>query len=151
MLRPVLVLVASIVLCVASAVQAGAATELVTAPGELHVPLVTTTPPIDGDANHAAWASAAKVTYDYDLRLKRTSPNSTIAKVMTDGRFLYVAFDAKYNSTLRAAQHTNNVGVDTDDEVQIDLWPAGANGFRYIFISTPLGTHYQFSSENDVY
>jgi hypothetical protein len=41
--------------------------------------------------------------------------------------------------------------VDTDDEVQIDLWPNGPAGFRYIFITTALGTHYQFSSENNSY
>lgn len=70
---------------------------------------------------------------------------------MTDGKFLYVGLEAKQDGPIAAAQHTNNVGLDTDDEVQIDLWPAGSNGFRYLFIATPLGTHYQFSSENDAY
>jgi len=149
--RSVVVLALLLALGFAGTAQVRAAAATVSAPGELRVPLVTATPPMDGDANHPAWAQAATTTYDYDLRLKRKSANSTVAKVMTDGRYLYVAFDAKYNGQLRAEQHTNNVGVDTDDEVQIDLWPSGANGFRYIFIATPLGTHYQFSSENDVY
>lgn len=131
-----------------SPVLAAAAAETA---GELRVPVVTAPPAVNGDANAAGWDAAVKVPYDYDLRLKRRSENVTVAKVLSDGRYLYVAFDAKYNGRLRAEQRTNNVGLDTDDEVQIDLWPSGANGFRYMFIATALGTHYQFSSENDVY
>ncbi len=41
--------------------------------------------------------------------------------------------------------------MDTDDEVQIDLWPNGTSGFQYLFITTALGTHYQFSSENTAF
>jgi hypothetical protein len=69
--------------------------------------------------------------------------------MLTDGAFLYVGIDAKQNVPVRATEHTNGVGLDTDDEFQVDLWPNGTSGFRYKFTSTPIGTHYQYSTENN--
>ena len=71
--------------------------------------------------------------------------------VLSDDQALYVAFDAKQTAEIVANQHTDDVGFDTDDEVQVDLWPGGPQGFRYLFTATPLGTHYQHSSENAAY
>ncbi|MDP9018551.1 MAG: DUF5916 domain-containing protein, partial [Candidatus Eremiobacteraeota bacterium] len=115
------------------------------------IPKVATAPPMDGDLTNPAWKAAVSVSYDYDLRLHKITGNTTTALIMTDGKDLYVGFNAKQNDPITAQQHTNNVGVDSDDEVQIDLWPAGQSGFSYHFIATPLGTHYQFSSENNSY
>ncbi|MFN2528300.1 MAG: DUF5916 domain-containing protein [Candidatus Baltobacteraceae bacterium] len=119
--------------------------------GTITVPKAAATPPIDGDASNPAWKDAAKVTFGYDLRLHKMSENTGSAMIMTDGQNLYIAFDVKQYGPITAVQHSNNVGLDTDDEVQVDLWPAGSNGFKYLFISTPLGNHYQFSSENNSY
>src|SRR5450755_3356646 len=88
--------------------------------GSLSVPHTQTAPPIDGTLDSAAWKTAASATLSYDLR-----------------------------NNACATEHTNGVGLDTDDEVQVDLWPNGTKGFRYKFTSTSIGTHYQYSTENN--
>ena len=45
----------------------------------------------------------------------------------------------------------NEGGDTTDDEVYVDLWPNGVNGFYYQFAANPIGTHWQYSSENTAY
>lgn len=113
------------------------------------VPAVASTPPIDGSLSSPVWQQAAKVSLGYDRQTHGASAETTTAYLLTDGKALYVAFEAQQTRTpVVATQHTNNVGVDTDDEVKINLWPGGTNGLSYQFISTPLGTRYQVSSEN---
>src|SRR5262249_42757310 len=75
----------------------------------------------------------------------------TTVYLVSDSQFLYVAVDARQSVPIRATEHTNGVGLDTDDEFQVDLWPNGTSGFRYKFTSTPIGTHYQYSTENNSY
>ncbi|MDQ2681242.1 MAG: hypothetical protein M3Y21_09555 [Candidatus Eremiobacteraeota bacterium] len=115
------------------------------------IPRITSPPPIDGTLSDPIWQKAAKVSLGYDLRTHQVADQSTTAMIMDDGTYLYVGFDAKQSGAVRATQHSNNVGLDTDDEVQIDLWPGGDHGFAYRFIATPLGTHYQSSTENTAY
>ena len=119
--------------------------------GTVNVPTVRAGPSIDGTLSDPAWRQAAVVHLGYDLRSHSSAPEKTTDYVMTDGANLYVGIDARQSIPVRAVQHSNNVGQDTDDEVQIDLWPNGSRGFRYLFISTALGTHYQVSSENSIY
>lgn len=91
------------------------------------------------------------MTLDYNLRTHTAAPEATTAYVMSDDSFVYVAFEANQRAPIRVSQYTNNVGCCVDDSVQIDLWPNGPSGFRYLFIATPIGTRYQYSSENNVY
>jgi hypothetical protein len=119
--------------------------------GSVHIPQISSPPPIDGNLDDPAWKNAAVVQLTYNLRDHRAAADKTTDYIMTDGAYLYVGVRAQQTTPVRALQHTNDVGVDTDDEVQIDLWPNGTAGFRYIFITTALGTHYQFSSENNSY
>lgn len=119
--------------------------------GTIAIPLVHTPPRIDGTLDDPTWKHAAVAHLPYNLRDHGNARDRTTDYVMTDGTFLYVGIDARQSTSIRAVQHTNDVGQDTDDEVQIDLWPNGPSGFRYLFISTPLGTHYQVSSENNAY
>jgi hypothetical protein len=70
---------------------------------------------------------------------------------MTDGTYLYVGFDAKQRTPIQASQHTNDVGEGSDDTVSVYVSPAGLNGFDYGFTANPIGTHYQFSTENTSY
>ncbi|HZZ66375.1 MAG TPA: hypothetical protein VFE17_12790 [Candidatus Baltobacteraceae bacterium] len=121
---------------------------LATFMGSIAVPNVSGAPPIDGTLSSPLWQRASLAHLTYDLRTHGPAAESTTDYVMTDGTYLYVGVDAKQRIPVRALQHTNDVGLDTDDEVQIDLWPNGTAGFQYVFIATPLGTHYQFSSEN---
>ena len=119
--------------------------------GSVDVPRITAPPPIDGTLTNAAWKQAAVVHLAYNLRDHGPAPDSTTAYIMSDGTYLYVGFEARQHTAVRAVQHTNNVGADTDDEVQIDLFPNGSSGFHYAFFCTALGTHYQFGSENNAY
>lgn len=121
-------------------------------PGELKVPVVATAPPLDGTLTSAAWKQAATAQLTYDLHSHAPAQEPTTVYLLSDGKALYVGFDAKEIRTpIMANQHTNNVGQDTDDEVQVNLWPGGSTGFAYQFISTPSGTHYQNSTENLTY
>ncbi len=102
-------------------------------------------------SGNADWTVATRLALARDVVHGRPASESTVVSVMTDRTYLYVRFDAKQREPVAAAQRTNNVGSDTDDEVWVDLWPAGAGGFHYQFAATPLGTHFQSSSENTSY
>lgn len=117
----------------------------------LLVPTVHAGAPIDGSLQHEAWKNAKTVTLNWDLQGHKPAPQQTTVYIESDGKSLYVAFDARQRETLVATQHTNDVGQGSDDDVEIDLRPGGPNGFLYQFIANPLGTHYQFSSENTGY
>lgn len=114
----------------------------------LAVPTVTSAPPIDGTLHQDAWKSAAHATLGWNLQGHRAAPDATTAYIETDGKFLYVAFDARQRTAVVATQHTDDAGQGSDDDVSIELWPGGTNGFLYQFTSNPIGTHYQSSSEN---
>ena len=116
---------------------------------KLTIPTIHGAPPVDGTLSWTVWQQAAKVHLSYDRLTHSPSAEDTIAYLLTDGVSLYVGFDAKQPRTpIVASQRSNNTGVDTDDEVKVSLWPGGPSGFNYQFISTPLGTRYQYSSEN---
>jgi len=117
----------------------------------LAVSAVQSGPPIDGSMDHDAWRNAKSVTLPWDLQGHKPAPDPTTAYIETDGTYLYVAFDAKQRSAIIATQHTNDAGEGSDDEVSVDFWPGGLNGFFYQFSANPIGTHYQSSSENSGY
>ena len=123
----------------------------VIAAAALTVPLIHGDPPVDGSIAHPEWKAAQSVTLDWDLDGHKHAPQQTSAYIETDGKYLYVAFDAKQQTAIVATQHTDDAGQGSDDDVEIDLWPGGTNGFLYQFISNPIGTHYQSSSENSGY
>jgi hypothetical protein len=115
----------------------------------LTIPTVATPPALDGTLKDPLWQKAAKVELTYDRLTHGASAEPTTAYILTDGKAIYLGFDAKQTRTsVVANQRNNNTGVDTDDEVKVALWPAGKNGVSYNFISTPIGTRYQVSSEN---
>lgn len=122
------------------------------AAGDLTIPTVASPPALVPDLSAPVWQQAATVTLGYDRQTHGSSAELTKAYILTDGKALYVGFDAKQPRTpIVANQRTNNVGADTDDEVKIALWPGGRSGFNYQFVSTPIGTRYQVSSENSNY
>jgi hypothetical protein len=133
------------------ALCAAAPAYAISARPELTLPHVAKGPAIDGTLNDEAWKSAKLIPLAYDLRHKGPPRQKTDVYVVSDERALYVAFDAVQTAEIVANQRTDDVGFDTDDEVQVDMWPGGPLGFQYLFTATPLGTHYQHSSENAVY
>ncbi len=142
---------AVLILAFAIAVCSAAPATAISVRPQLAIPHVDRGPAIDGTLSGEAWKSAQHIQLEYDLRHKSLSNQKTDVYVVGDDKALYVAFDAVQNAEIVANQHTDDVGFDTDDEVQVDLWPGGPLGFRYLFTATPLGTHYQHSSENSTY
>jgi hypothetical protein len=108
-------------------------------------------PPLQPDGAVSAWSKAAAVQLGWDVAHGRPASEPTRASVSTDGKALYVRFDATQREPITAGQQTNDVGQGNDDAVWIDLWPAGASGYMYMFQATPKGTHYETSSENTSY
>src|SRR5690348_3548414 len=83
------------------------------------IPTVASPPPIDGTLNSPVWQQGAKVALGYDRQTHGAAAETTTAYLLTDGKALYVGFEAQQTRTpIVATQHTNNVGVDTDDEVK---------------------------------
>jgi hypothetical protein len=138
-------------LVVALVVFSAAPAAAVSVRPQLAIPHVAKGPAIDGTLNDEAWKSAKHLKLEWDLRHKGAPSQPTDVYVVGDDQALYVAFDAQQKAEIVANQHTDDVGFDTDDEVQVDVWPGGPQGFRYLFTATPLGTHYQHSSENATY
>ena len=119
--------------------------------GSVTVPHTNVAPAIDGTLDDPTWQAGAVVRLTFDLRSHTPAGDQTSARLLTDGQFLYVGVDAKQTIPVRATERTNGVGLDTDDEFQVDLWPNGTSGFMYKFTSTAIGTHYQYSTENNIY
>ncbi len=123
----------------------------------LTVPVVHAAPPLDPSASVAGWPTAA-ISLSWDVGHQKAAQNSTIVHVASDGKYLYVRFDAVQHVPLVAAQHSNdtisggsnvNGGIAwTDDAVWVDLWPRGPSGFQYQFESNANGAHNEASSEN---
>jgi hypothetical protein len=108
-------------------------------------------PSLDPNASTSDWARAASLRLEWDAVRSRPASEPTKAWIVTDGHALYLRFEAEQREPIAAVQHTNDVGQGNDDEVWVDLWPNGVNGYFYQFYSTPNGTHYQYSSENTAY
>ncbi|MBD5655141.1 MAG: hypothetical protein IAI50_08150 [Candidatus Eremiobacteraeota bacterium] len=136
--RPLILaaLITSGTLTAAAAATSGAALTVAKAPGST------------GDA---LWAQATSAALTRDITHGRPATETTTASIVSDGQFVYVRFSAAQRESIAASQRTNNVGSGTDDEVWVDFWPNGASGYFYQFVATPLGTHYQYSSENTNY
>jgi hypothetical protein len=116
------------------------------------LPTVAKPPPIDGTLSDPAWkGTAAKVQLRWNLRDQQTATQDTTAYIMTDGRFLYVAFDAVQKQPIQAGQHTNDTSLTDNDYVAVYFYPNGSNGFAYEFQANPNGTHVASSSENTAY
>jgi hypothetical protein len=104
---------------------------------------------------------AAHLTLAWDVDHARPAPDKTDVYVWSDGKFLYVHFDAAQTVPIVATQHSDdtivggsNIGGGiawSDDAVWVDLWPTGPAGFQYQFESNPIGAHNEASSENVSY
>ena len=116
-----------------------------------HIAVPHASPPLAASAVAAAWTDTARIPLTWDVAGRREASEPTIVHVATDGRTLFVRFDATQREPVVATARSNDVGKGSDDAVWVDLWPNGANGFWYQFEVTPNGTHYESSSENSGY
>jgi hypothetical protein len=119
------------------------------------------TPTLQPSAPVTAWNQSASAALRWDVGHARLAKDETTVHISTDGKFLYVRFDAQQSEPLMAAQHSDdtvaggsniNGGIAwTDDAVWVDLWPTGPAGFQYQFESNPNGAHNEASSENTAF
>ena len=109
----------------------------------------TQTPPkIDGTIDDPVWKTAAHVQLGWDFTFRRPASEQTDAYVLTDGHYLYVAFVAKQKEPLTATQHVDDQPLSSDDVVRVYFFPGGEQGFEYAFVANPIGTRYEFATEN---
>jgi hypothetical protein len=103
----------------------------------------------------------ATVTLAWDVDHARPAQDKTTVSTWSDGKFLYVRFDAEQHAPIVASQHSDdtvtggsNIGGGiawSDDAVWVDLWPKGPAGFQYQFEANPNGAHNEASTENVSY
>lgn len=101
---------------------------------------------------------ASSLGLTWDVGHAQPAKDPTKVFVTTDGKFLYVRFQADQEEPIVETQHSNDTvagganfidGVAwSDDAVWVDLWPNGPGGFLYQFESNPRGAHNEYSSEN---
>lgn len=124
----------------------------------LLVPLVQSAPPLDPRQSPTVWPATAAISLPWNVAHARAAAESTTVHVATDGKFLYVRFDAEQREPVTATQHSDDVitggsningGIAwSDDAVWVDLWPTGPGGFQYQFEANPNGSHNEASTEN---
>lgn len=132
--------------------------DLVLALASFPVPNVSAPPPLAPTASIQSWTAAADGTLPWDVDHAKPADDPTTVHVASDGKYLYVRFDAEQHVPVIATQHANdtvtggsNIGGGiawSDDAVWVDLWPTGPAGFQYQFESNPIGAHNEASSEN---
>jgi hypothetical protein len=127
------------------------------------VPKLDAPPPIDALAPVTAWPADPALTLPWDAVRSRAATEPTDVHVASDGKFLYVRFDATQREPVVATQHSNDtitggsngnggsLSWSADDAVWVDLWPTGAGGFLYQFEANPNGSHNESSSENSAF
>ncbi|HTX02498.1 MAG TPA: hypothetical protein VMD07_02360 [Candidatus Acidoferrales bacterium] len=132
-------------------------------------PMSADVPKIEGEApsldpsEASTWAHIPELSLRWDVVHARPAADATTVRVATDGKFLYVRFDAKQNGPIVISQHSDDVitggssgtngtlSWSNDDAVWVDLWPTGPAGFQYQFESNPGGSHNEASSENTAF
>ncbi len=129
----------------------------------LDVPKIDTPPSLDPRAPASGWTQPAPAALRWDVVHARPAAEPTEVRTATDGKFLYVRFDAKQQGSVVISQHGDDaitggsngsngtLSWSNDDAVWVDLWPNGAGGFEYQFEANPGGSHNEYSSENTAF
>jgi hypothetical protein len=124
------------------------------------VPAVTAAPALDAQTPTSSWPADPSLELPWDVVHTANAAEQTSVHVASDGRFLYVRFDAAQTGPVVATQHSNDtitggsngtngsLSWSADDAVWVDLWPTGVTGFEYQFEANPNGSHNESSSEN---
>ncbi|MGP6190388.1 MAG: hypothetical protein ACLPSH_09990 [Vulcanimicrobiaceae bacterium] len=91
-------------------------------------------PSLDPQAPASAWPREPSLSLPWDVVNVRSAPEPTTLLLATDGRFLYVRFEAMQRGSIVATQHSNDtitggsqssngsLSWSSDDAVWVDLW-----------------------------
>jgi len=115
-------------IALAAALVAASATPALAAAPSLDVPVASTAPSMDPSADETTFDPSAIAQLSW-TNSGAHAAESTDAHISTDGKFLYVRFDASQKEK-----------IGTGDSVGIDLWPSGSGGSLYRFAASPNGT-----------
>src|SRR5947199_5878830 len=66
---------------------------------QIKIPTVKDAPKLDGTLSDPIWQQAAQVQLTYDRLTHAAAPETTTAYLLTDGKAIYVAYDAKQTRT----------------------------------------------------
>ncbi|MGA8533985.1 MAG: sugar-binding protein [Candidatus Tumulicola sp.] len=125
-----------IIAATAALLAAGALPAL--AASAIDVPTASTAPSVDPRADDTAFDPSAIAQLSWNSTQTRDADESTTARVTTDGKYLYVRFDAAQKERIVSAQPVD--GKSDGDLVWIDLQPSGTSGPLYRFVSSPDGS-----------
>jgi hypothetical protein len=126
------------------------------APAAAAVTAAQSFPAFNVDAGPAAaldftgepWKSAPAMTGFETVTTRTAAAHPTTARVVLDGRNIYVAIEAEQRGIpLTTTQTTNNVGFGLDDFAGIGIDTTGS-GQSYYFEATPSGVRYQQSNDS---
>ena len=107
------------------------------AASSLEVPTTSTAPSVNPQADFSTFDPAAVAQLGWDSTKSQPATEDTTARISTDGKYLYVRFDATQQERIVSSQPVD--GKSTGDLVWVDLQP-GANGPTYRFASSPDGS-----------
>lgn len=109
------------------------------AASSIDVPTSATAPSVDPRADDATFDPSAVAQLAWDSTKLHPASEQTMARVATDGKFLYVRFDASQSERIVSSQPVD--GKSSGDLVWIDLQPSGASGPLYRFAASPDGSN----------
>jgi len=104
----------------------------------LTVPVSANAPSIDPRADDYTFDPAAIAQLSWNSTQSKSAAEQTTARITSDGKYLYVRFDATQNERIVNAQPVNGKGAG--DLVYVDLWPSGASGTMYRYAASPDGS-----------
>ncbi len=119
------------------ALLAGGALPALAAP-TLAIPVASTAPSMSPNADITAFNPAAIAQLTWNAARAKDAGQETSAMLTTDGKNLYVRFDASQSQRIVSAPFVD--GTSRGDTVAVELWPAGASGPAYTFAAAPDGT-----------
>ncbi len=108
------------------------------AASSLEVPTATAAPSVDPRADFTSFDPAAVAQLSWDSTKSRPAAEDTTARIATDGKFLYVRFDATQTERIVSTQPVD--AKSSGDLVWVELQPSGSNATSYRFASSPDGS-----------
>jgi hypothetical protein len=106
-------------------------------------------PALDAALTDPAWDKAVVATGLQTITTQKPSPFASRFMLLYDDANLYVGMKLdQTGAPVTATQSANDVGFGLDDFAGIGIDPSGNGGQVYFFMTTPLGTRYQQSTES---
>lgn len=113
---------------------------------------VATPPALDASLTDPIWQTGLKMDAFFNYTTREPAKDATVAYVLYDAKNIYVGIHCVQAGTpIIAAQTVDHAGVDSDDNVALNIDTAGNGSRVYQFRSNPKGIHDEYSSENARY